>query len=226
MSQQHDEDRVVLHEPEQAIGNYLDALLSATGESRQPQAASAMADRPPTPVDPVSQAAPGLAVGTGAASHGECAPIIPKWAEQPFQCLPFRIRGVSLAIPLMAVRNILKWERDLSPIPAQPAWHLGVMPDHPSTLVVVDAAQLLLPGGAGEAAQVGPRGRYLLIIGDGYWGLACDSLLRPITLDARSVRWPGAGEGGKGIAGTVEEKGCLLLDMDALLSIIEQQREE
>ena len=49
----------------------------------------------------------------------------PDWAQESFQCLIMRVGELTLAIPLLALDNIVKWDTEPTPMPFQPTWHMG-----------------------------------------------------------------------------------------------------
>ena len=64
--------------------------------------------------------------------------------------------------------------------------------------------------------------RYLVMLGDSPWGLACDSLVRTERIDSADVRWRQGSSKRPWLAGMVRERMCALLDVDALLGMLEQ----
>lgn len=62
-----------------------------------------------------------------------------------------------------------------------------------------------------------PVGGHLLLIGDGRWGLRCDSLAGALELDTTDIRWR-SWEGKRPcLAGTTLDRLCMLLDVEAVL---------
>jgi purine-binding chemotaxis protein CheW len=252
MSNEYPKNPAILHEPEQAIDNYLAALLSEVDEYHpdqelavQPelseQRVAEIVDFPTRvilprslPVDSemeqmvepviVKQEEIAEITKVEATSADDSSSIqemsVPAWAEQPFQCLLFKVNGVTMAVPLTALSSIAPWESQVTPIPGQPDWHLGVYLHRDTRVVVVDTAQLIMPDRMVRTDASPPKGSHILIIGDGRWGLACDSLQRPVTLDKQAVRWSKGSIQRPWMAGTVIDKLCILLNVDALLKMI------
>ena len=169
------------------------------------------------PVAPGAAKAVATPAETSAPVEPDTVPLtVPMWASEPFQCLMFKVSGVRLAMPLMTIDSIAEWDGRLNKIPGQPPWCLGVMRHRGQKVVVLDTGRLLMPERPAQAKRPG-RG-YVLLVGGGRWGLACDALQRPEMLEADAVKWRQAGAPRPWIAGTVIEKLCLLLEVDALLS--------
>lgn len=196
------------------------------------QAPPAVVQQPPAvePAPPaVEQAPPAIefvspvATETEAAVEAaarEAAEIVPEWGRSRFQCLPFRVRGMNLVVPLTELCSITEWDRELTQIPGQPDWHMGVLVHREQNVVVIDTAQLIMPDRLEKASEQRQRGSHVLMIGDGRWGLACDSLRSPLTLEPEDVRWR-RGEGYRPwMAGTVIEQLSVLLNVDALLEMV------
>ncbi len=212
-----------LAEPDQAVYDYLDALLREVGEKREdlpeiPLATEVVEIKPAPPFQEEREIV--SAPGEVAEAVAEGAVVVPEWAEEPFQCLLFTLRGMTLAVPLLSLDSIMKWEEEVTPIPGQPDWHMGVVLHRDQQVVVVDTAQLLIPERLGRADEKRGKGSHILVIGGGTRGLACDSLAKPITLRKGDVRWSAAGGSRPWVAGTVVEKLCILLNVDYLLQMI------
>lgn len=240
MSEKRRYPEIKLKEPEQAIDNYLEALLRDVEEYR-PEAETARA--PVIRLRPVAEAPQAAArmlesdlaeplqtempetEAPAVEATPEAASDVPDWAVEPFQCLLFRIRGMTLAVPLVALRGIVEWQQELTQLPGQPRWHMGLMLHRQQQVKVVDTACLLMPERL-EAGDTPRKGSHLLLIGDGSWGLACDALLKPQVLNSDQVRWQGRPARRPWIAGTLVEQLCVLLDLEGLYRMIRNSTEE
>lgn len=240
MSSNSDNSRPVLHAPEQAVDSYLAALLSEVEEYHEPPPVTAPEKPRLAPVVEIRQGVQTLdsprqstaveipqAVDTpleepeqGPVEAGE---IIPPWGMSRFQCLPFKVRGMNLVVPLVSLCSIAEWQQDLMRMPGQPDWSMGVFTHREKRVVVIDTAQLIMPGRLEKASADRPNGSHILIIGDGRWGLACDSLLSPLTLEKQDVRWRRKNGSRGWMAGTIIEQLSVLLNVDELLKMVEQR---
>ncbi|MCG8426852.1 MAG: chemotaxis protein CheW [Chromatiales bacterium] len=240
----------ILHEPEQAIDNYLAALLSEVEEySPEQELAEEKKSEPPMaevvhfpnkvilpPTLPIVESPqPTVEVPTEQATEQQPTEtvkvdeqtaddtessdevLVPEWAVHPFQSLLFKVRGMTLAVPLSELNSIAEWEGEVTPIPGQPDWHLGIYLHRDEQVIVVDTAQLVMPDRLSKVDGKRPHGSHILIIGGGQWGLACDSLQRPVTLTKEDIRWSRDNNLRPWMAGTIIEKLCILLNVDALL---------
>ncbi len=211
-----------LEDQDQIVNNYLESLLGEVAEyseletkTRQ-ETAEVVAIRPQVLEVPQPQQQEQAAESAISQAVRE----VPDWAQEPFQCLLFKVHGMTLATPLLALDNIVKWESELTSIPGQPDWHMGVLQHRDRKVVVVDTAKLLIPESIQDDVDTRNNGSHILIIGDNSFGLACDSLAKPVLLDKNDIRWSGAHPDRLWMAGTITEKLSVLLDIDALLQKI------
>jgi purine-binding chemotaxis protein CheW len=101
---------------------------------------------------------------------------------------------------------------------------MGVLPYHGRQMVVVDSVQLLMPDESDEEQATRGRGSHILVIGDGRWGLACDSLAKPVILHKDEVQWGGQNPERSWAIGTVIDRLCVLLDVAAVAEIIGHEK--
>jgi purine-binding chemotaxis protein CheW len=225
MNKNRQDETTKLEDQDQIINNYLESLLSEVAEYSEPEpkprqeTAEVVALRPQVVAEPVTQ--PQVQAEETAKDQGQRE--VPEWAQEAFQCLLFKVRGMTLATPLLALDNIVKWESELTSIPGQPDWHLGVLQHRDRNVVVVDTARLLIPDKIRPDDGSREQGSHILIIGDNSFGLACDSLAKPIVLDKDEIRWSGGHPDRLWMAGTIREKLSVLLDMEALLQEIRHE---
>jgi purine-binding chemotaxis protein CheW len=233
MTTKKDERSTHLAEPDQAVYDYLDSLLKeAEGRQQEPAKPQAGVAAEVVEIRPVEtlreqqeilEPAEAAVVEVAEDVAQEDAVVVPEWAEGPFQCLLFTLRGMTLAVPLLSLNSIMKWEEEVTPIPGQPDWHMGVILHRDQQVVVIDTAQLLVPERLGRVDEVRERGSHILVIGEGDRGLACESLAKPLTLTKDDIRWSGAGGNRPWVAGTIVEKLCILLNVDYLLEMVRHE---
>ena len=216
------EQQTRLNEPDQALSGYLEALLGEVeeyqGETQELKAAVVAEATPKETLVPV--VAEVEVVVTEPESTVE-PPQIPDWGQAPFQCLLFKSRGLTLAVPLVVLNSIAEWGEELLNLPGQPDWHLGVLKHRGVQVTIMDTARLIMPERAGVAEGDDPATpSHILIVGDGRWGLQCEKLLKPIMLQPDQVRWCQQKDKPSWMAGTLPDQLCILLDVNALLETI------
>ncbi len=234
LNKREDKQETKLEDQEHIVHQYLEALLSEIpdyGETEtaveiKQETAEVITISPPPEVEPeeiqqqvVSDQVEYLEEELEAQEERSA----PDWAQEPFQCLIMRVGELTLAIPLLALDNIVKWDLELTPMPFQPAWHMGVLQDREHKVVVVDTAKLLVPEQAAENGVCQEQGSHILIIGDHRFGLACDSLGKPLVLNKDEVHWSIPHPDRLWMAGTIREKLIVLVDIEALLKIIRHE---
>jgi len=211
-------------DPDLAIDNYLQALLKDVDEyDPAVQCEEKIVVETPQIVEPLPlvEAVAVCSDPIQKIDDGRAAEIVPPWAEEPFQCLMFKVNGITLSIPLTCLQTIIEWSEEPSVMPGQPKWHLGVMLSRDAKVGIVDMAKIIMPERLSCRAH-GERqtGGYILVVGDGRWGLACDSILSTELFSKDMVRWR-TGQGKRPwLAGTVKDQLCAVLNIDALLEMI------
>ncbi|MFQ5643416.1 MAG: chemotaxis protein CheW [Thiogranum sp.] len=182
-----------------ALGAYLDVLLQSEAPLEH-QAEAAPVEEQPAPVP------------TGRDTH------VPEWATTRFQALLFEVAGLTLAVPLIKLKGVLPNENGFTPMPGHSPLFLGIVPYQGINARAVDTARFILP--PDRAAQLDSdaeaRSAHLVMIDEGRWALACNSIGEVIELEADDVKWRGANGKRAWLAGTVIEQMCALLDIDVL----------
>ncbi|VAX10847.1 hypothetical protein MNBD_GAMMA26-766 [hydrothermal vent metagenome] len=200
---------VQLSEPDQVVAQYLQSLLSEV-EEYQEQVAT------------VSPVLVQHEVKTETQQQQGPQPVIPEWARERFQCLLFEVNGLQLGVPLCELSGIAKGDMEITHLMGQPDWHKGMIEYRGNKVGMVDISGLVMP----EQENIEDKGdklSHVLIIGDGKWGLVCDRLFSPVTLEPSEVHWSCRHENRPWLAGTLPDQLCILLDVDILLTMIRHE---
>lgn len=146
-------------------------------------------------------------------ASGESA--VPAWATPDFQALLFEVGALRLAVPLVKLHSVVNLSgEDITPMPNQPDWYLGLMRYRDRNVRVVDTAAMVLPANRrDEAAEAEPR--HVLVVGDGAWGLACHNIGEVLKLGEEDVKWRTTKGRRPWLAGTVLGHLCALVDTEA-----------
>ncbi|HED19513.1 MAG TPA: chemotaxis protein CheW [Gammaproteobacteria bacterium] len=201
--------KVQLLDQQLALSAYLDAMLQEQSlpiESRAAvqAAASVSVEKTPAAEQPGMEKIP---PGAG----------VPVWATVPFQVLLFKVAGLTLAVPLIKLKGVMPNEAEMTPMPGHSPLFLGIVPYQGCKAKVVDTARFILPQGSAQLDADGAgRSAHLVMIDEGRWALACDSIGEVIELEEKDVKWRSANSKRAWLAGTVIEQMCALLDIDAL----------
>lgn len=224
-----EENQAVLVDQQYALYAYLDELLQEIPDTEEPAAAVAQAQAPTVemPTTDTAPEAPAAGATAEAAPRPDLPPHCPAWASHEFQSLMFRVTGLNLAVPLDKLNGVIPWQPDaITPMPGHSAAFLGLLPHLEQNVKVIDLAQVVLP--AERRAGLAPASErigHILLIDEGRWGLACDSIGEVMTLQPADVRWRSPEGKRPWLAGTLIEQLSALLELDALTRLLETGKE-
>ncbi|WP_241984168.1 chemotaxis protein CheW [Aliidiomarina sedimenti] len=144
------------------------------------------------------------------------------YKQGDFQALFFSVAGLKLAVPLKSLGGIHQW-KEANTIFGKPDWYLGIMTNRDEKLNVVDTARWVMPEKYTPELAESINYQYLIMLGESQWGLACETLVTTESLSPEDVQWR-KGEGSKRpwLAGVVREKMCAILDVDAMVDMLEK----
>ncbi|WP_341501673.1 chemotaxis protein CheW [Gallaecimonas sp. GXIMD4217] len=233
MSKQLMEDyfEALLASPREEARPVMDAEPSAAERERekvarllaQVNAKVAETPRPREAEAPVETAAPEVVVPEPVLEVAQTAPAEPAISFEDkaerrgeFQVLLFDVAGLELAVPLDELGGIHQLG-EINSLFGKPAWFKGIMVQRQQQLRVVDTGLWVMPD-----KQQQEEYRYLVMLGDSPWGLACNSLVRTEVLTGEQVRWRSPGSKRPWLAGMVKSRMCALLDVSAMLGMLEQ----
>lgn len=235
-----------MNKQQQAINDYLEALLQEVPDEPLPEPAPVKEAVPPTigvenliqevdlkpaqtepvvetPVqEPVLEVEPEMVepVQPAPAEHG-----VPEWAAGAFQCLLFQVSGLSLAVPLSRLNGVIPWPEKIVETPNQTDWYLGLVQNQGNNVKVIDTAHMVLPENRRPADDLPPDERFshILLVDDARWGLACDSIGDVIWLQPEEVKWRKNKSTRPWLAGTALEYLCALMDTQVFAEMLDQQ---
>ena len=93
---------------------------------------------------PLTTESPLESVAEIEAPQTEVSPI-PEWAEYAFQCLLFKVSGLTLAVPLVKLNSVVPWTEKIVETPNKTDWYLGLVNNHGKNVKVIDTALMVLP---------------------------------------------------------------------------------
>ncbi|MBI3186516.1 MAG: chemotaxis protein CheW [Gammaproteobacteria bacterium] len=227
---------------QQAISDYLDALLEDLPQAEKPVSIQ-LADKPArvvaldqliaeiqveaparpavVPVEPVviaeAVAKPVKPVASDASGSG-----VPEWAEHPFQCLLFKVSGLTLAVPLIKLNSVIPWSDNITHTPNKTSWYLGLVQSHGANVKVIDTALMVLPENRRSSIDLDPSHRFshILLVDNYTWGLACDAIGDVIWLDQHKVKWRKDKTRRPWLAGTALEQLCAIIDTEVFAEMM------
>ena len=138
--------------------------------------------------------------------------------QQSFQALFFEVNGMMFAVALTELGAIYQLG-ELNHIVGRPAWYLGLAPLPQYNVDVVDTAHWVM---ADKLTNDHYRDnyRYMVMLGNSQWGLACDKLHGTQTLMTTDIRWREQAGKRPWLAGMVKQKMCALIHVDALIQML------
>jgi purine-binding chemotaxis protein CheW len=206
-----------VEEPDHALKSYLDTLLLEI--ETVPNETVAVKEPPPvadTKVEEAQISEPKLEPKTQTEQQQESA--LPDWVESEFQVLLFKVNGITMGMPLNAMKGILNYNGEASQLPGQPAWSLGVIVNRDEKVVIIDSARFLMPERVTVDTQTEPK--QLLLIGEGDRALAVDTICNTLNVVKDDVRWRNGIHNKPWYAGILIDELSVLLDVDGVLQML------
>ncbi len=193
---------------ERVLANYLDRLLADVAPDTAVAGAAGLRGAQGGAGCEPAKTAPERDAGERAADD---------WRERPFQALVFNVHALSLAAPLARLDGVVPCPAQLTTLPGLRPWELGVVRYRERNVRVVDTARIVLAGRDFDADAV-PG--HLVIIDGGRGALACHRVMDVVTLQPQAVQWRSAAGRRPWLAGTVRERLCALLDLEAFARLL------
>jgi purine-binding chemotaxis protein CheW len=145
----------------------------------------------------------------------------PQWAQEAFECLLFKVSGLTLAVPLVELGAIHPLNSEITPLFGQIDWFIGLLRTPRANIRVVNTAKVVMPEKYSD--DILDTMRYAISINGHDWGLAVDSVDKAITLKPDAVRWRTVRSKRPWLAGTVVEYMCALIDVQSLTEMLNAQ---
>ena len=157
-----------------------------------------------------------------AETESELESGVPEWAESRFQCLLFKVSGLSLAVPLVKLNSVIPWHEDITQTPNQTQWYLGLIQHLQNQVKVIDTALLVMPENRRDRIESSTDKRlsHILLVDDYKWGLACDSIGDVIWLTKDDVKWRKNKSTRAWLAGTSLEHLCAIMDTEVFAQML------
>lgn len=150
---------------------------------------------------------------------------VPEWAQTRFQCLLFKVSGLSLAVPLVKLNSVVPWDEDITITPNQTSWYLGLIQHLRHQIKIIDTALLVMPENRRQLLAEDSLSRlsHILLVDDYKWGLACDSIGEVIWLSKDDVKWRKNKTTRAWLAGTSLEHLCAVMDTEVFAQMLNKQ---
>lgn len=142
-------------------------------------------------------------------SQGGCFPL--PLEMFPLQCLMFKVGDNSLSIPLTELAGIVRWTDNMTRLPHEPDWVLGILNYRDHNVRVVDSAGIL---------QINVKepvtANHILVLGEDGWGITCDELGQVITLEYEDIQWHQKSTNNK-VFGTIRQSLASVLNPQGII---------
>ena len=141
------------------------------------------------------------------------------YREGSFQAMFFDVAGLMIAVPLIELGGIHKVHKTNS-LMGKPDWFKGVMLHRDEKINVVDTALWVMPEKCDDKLINSLNYQYVIMLNESHWGLMAEHLVDTVTLNQDEVKWLDSSSKRPWLAGLVKEKMCALLDVDALIKLL------
>ena len=102
----------------------------------------------------------------------------------PLQCLMFKVADNLLSIPLIEMQSVVNWTDNLTRLPQEPDWMLGILKHRDQNVRIVDSVSVLQ-----IRSDKFVKPGHVLVIGDEKWAITCDQIDEVVTLEYEDVQW-------------------------------------
>jgi purine-binding chemotaxis protein CheW len=142
------------------------------------------------------------------------------YREGDFQAMYFDVAGLIIAVPLIELGGIHKVHKT-NTILGKPDWFKGVMLYRDEKINVVDTALWVMPEKCNKKLMDSLNYEYIIMLNDSSWGLMAENLVDTVVLKQDEVKWLDETNKRPWLAGLVKEKMCALLDVNALITLLD-----
>lgn len=141
------------------------------------------------------------------------------YRKSDFQAMFFEVAGLTIAVPLIELGGIYPADKTNS-LMGKPDWFKGVMLYRDEKINVVDTALWVMPEKCNESLKQSLNYQYIIMLNDSRWGLSAEHLVDTVTLSQDDVKWLDSPSKRPWLAGLVKDRMCALLDVDALIQLL------
>ena len=142
-----------------------------------------------------------------------------EYRNASFQAMFFDVAGLTIAVPLVELGGIHNLEKTTSLV-GKPEWFAGVMLHREQKINVVDTALWVMPEKCNEQLKESLNYQYVIMLNNSNWGLLAENLVDTVTLEPEDVKWNEGVSKRPWLAGLVKDRMCALLDVDALIQLL------
>jgi len=145
---------------------------------------------------------------------------ISHFKENAFQALIFNVAGMNLAVPLISLGGINRFDQEVTELFGKPDWFMGLTPGHKGNINVVDTCRWVMPEKYAEAKAKGLDYTFTILLGETQWGLCCSQVHNAITVEPDQVKWRTENSKRPWLAGMLIAERCVLLDVEVMIELL------
>jgi purine-binding chemotaxis protein CheW len=142
------------------------------------------------------------------------------YRDGDFQAMFFDVAGLTIAVPLIELGGIHQIDK-INSLMGKPDWFKGVMLHRDDKINIVDTALWVMPDKCDDKLIESINYKYIIMLNDSNWGLMAEHLIDTVTLSQDEVKWQESTGKRPWLAGLVKEKMCALLDVSALIKLLD-----
>jgi purine-binding chemotaxis protein CheW len=143
-----------------------------------------------------------------------------EYRQGKFQAMFFEVAGLIIAVPLIELGGIHNVGNTTS-LMGKPSWFKGVMIHREEQISVVDTALWVMPDKCDDNLLNSLQYQYVIMLGSSKWGLLAEKLVDTVTLEQDDVKWLDKPSKRPWLAGLVKDKMCALMNVDALIKLLD-----
>ncbi len=143
------------------------------------------------------------------------------YRQGDFQAMFFDVAGLMIAVPLIELGGIHNSDKTTA-LMGKPEWFQGVMLRRDEKINVVDTARWVMPEKCNDKLLAALKYQYVIMLNNSSWGLSAEHLVDTVTLKQEDVKWLDSPSKRPWLAGLVKDRMCALLDVDALIKLLEK----
>lgn len=184
-----------LIEQELALDSYLATMLAELPsteaiEEQERQVKKVVSSAVKVQAATVKTQEPSIELVADVVTASKALSIMPKYAQDEFSALFFKVGNLVLAAPLTDLSRAIRFDGKVTKIPQQPLWFIGLKAELEQKIGILNMAYLIQgKSRAGIRDYQQKPFTNVILTEDGQWGLACDELLTIAKLTSEQIRW-------------------------------------
>ena len=149
--------------------------------------------------------------------------LIPKWAQTDFRALNFRSGGFQLYVPVSFVRGVKNIGGQIDKVDGASEWIKGTITSKGKKVYVLDTELMISTRSRRTVNYQHPDANsYVILLGDGDFGLVCDTIGQVKQLSVSDVHWRDTA-GQRWLAGMLKNEVAALIDARRLALTVSMQ---